>query len=107
MKKIALTLSLALASMLGSTSFAQTAGPSQDQASPSAPATAGEKAAAKKTRKAQGAAASTTAMSGDDQPASAGGGMKMSKDDKKAAKMKRKAAGAEATKDAKDKSGPN
>lgn len=107
MKTLALTLGLALASLYGANVYAQAAGPGQDRASPSAPTTATQRAAAKETRKVEGkAVAKTHAGVADDQPATASKG-KVSEAEKQAGKAQRKAAGAAAVKAPKDKSGPN
>lgn len=106
MKKTLITVSVALASLLAANAFAQTSGPGQDKAMPSAPATAAEKAAAKKARTDEGKKVSKASEGVTDQPSSTASG-KVAKSEKAAAKAKRKAAGADATKAPKDKTGPN
>lgn len=100
MKKIALSLSIVLASLLASSAFAQSKGeadPAQSKAMPTKPATAEEKAAAKKARKAEGTAVAKSAKAGDDKPETTATA-KVSKEEKAAAKAKRKAAAKEAVK---------
>jgi hypothetical protein len=95
MNKLVLTLSLALAQMLAVSAFAQTKGeadPAQSKAIPSAPATAAEKAAAKKARKAEGAtAAKEEKKAGEDVDNKSKGVAKVAtKAERKAAAKKRK-----------------
>lgn len=106
MKKTVLTLSLALASLLAVNAYAQTTGPGQDKAAPSAPATAAEKAAAKKARLEEGKGVAKTAEGVTDKPSTTAT-KKVARSEKDAAKAKRKAEGAAASKAPKDKSGPN
>jgi hypothetical protein len=110
MKKIALTLSLALASLLGANAFAQTSPPGDD--APNSAGTRGkvskaEKAANNEARKAEGKAVAKATTPGDDMPNSAGTRKKLTKAEKKALNAKRRAEGAEAARGPKDKSGPN
>lgn len=96
MKKVLLSLSVLLASMLAANAYAQKDVPGEARATPSAPATKEEKAAAKETRKEEGKKA-VKEDTHSDKPATTAS-KKVSKEDKAAAKAKRKAAGAEATK---------
>lgn len=101
MKKIVLTLGIALAQMLAVSAFAQSKGeadPAQSKAAPSAPATPAEKAQAKQLRKAEGAKAAKADAPGGVGPESTGVAKVTTKADKKAAKAKRKAAAAAAVK---------
>ncbi len=94
MNKLVLSLSLVVAQMLAVSAFAQTKGeadPAQSKAIPSAPATASEKADAKKTRKAEGAAAAKAKKTGDADPSSLGKAKAATKAERKAAAAKRKA----------------
>ena len=101
MKKLAITLGVALATMLAANGFAQTtrgeADPAGAKAMPAKAATAEEKADAKKARKAEGASAMKAAQVGntEDRPAAK---VKVSASEKKAAAIKRKAAAADARK---------
>ena len=100
MKKIALTLSVALASLLATTAFAQSKGeadPAQSKAIPAKAATADEKAEAKIKRKAEGSAAAKSGAESE-KPASAGTAKVASKEEKKQAAIKRKAAAKDAVK---------
>jgi hypothetical protein len=107
MKKVAITLSFVLASLLGASAFAQKAGPGEDRAATVAPTTQSEKATAKQARKAEGkAVAKSGAAAGEDKPASAASGEKVAKAEKKAAKAKRKSAGAAVVK-SKEKKAPD
>ncbi|HEY8050481.1 MAG TPA: hypothetical protein VIE63_15010 [Ramlibacter sp.] len=100
MKKLALTLSVALASLLAANGYAQTKGEAdadQSKAMPAKAATKEEKAAAKSARKAEGKAAVKENMktTGADTPA---GTTKVSKEERKAAAAQRKASATQARK---------
>jgi len=110
MKKLALTISLALASLLGASAFAQVTPPGDDM--PKSKGTRmkqskSEKAANNQARKEEGKAVAKSTTPGDDMPNSAGTRKKLTKAEKKELNMKRKAEGAEAARGPKDKSGPN
>lgn len=110
MKKLALTMSLALASLLGANAFAQVTPPGDDMPNSKgtrAKVSKAEKAANNQARKEEGKAAAKAATPGDDMPNSKGTRTKLSKSDKKLLNAKRKAEGVEATKEPKDKGGPN
>lgn len=100
-----LLLTIAAASLLAGTAFAQSDKPGETKAAPSAPATVTEKATAKAARKAEGKAVAKTAQAGDDRPATAS--KKASKADRKAAAAKRKAEGAAVSKQPKESTGTN
>lgn len=102
MKKIVLSVSLALASLLAVNAYAQSKGEvdeAQSRAIPSAKATPAEKAAAKAARKAEGKAAvkESAAPTGTEKE-SAGVAKKATKAERKAAAAERKAAAKEALK---------
>jgi hypothetical protein len=101
MKKSLLTLSIALAALLGMPSFAQKAASGEDRAVPAGKTTLSEKAKAKAARRAEGAAAAKAYQPGDDRPATTAG-TKVSDSEKLSAKAKRKAAGIAAEKSPKD-----
>jgi len=101
MNKFVVSLSLVLAQVVAVSAIAQSKGevdPNQSKAAPSAPATRGEKAAAKAERKAEGAQAARTHKPGDAEPASLGTAKKYTKAERAAARQKRKAAVAPAVK---------
>jgi hypothetical protein len=102
MKKIVLSVSLALASLLAVNAYAQSKGEAdeaQSKAIPSAKATPGEKAAAKTTRKVEGKAAVKAAAAPQDADnKSIGVAKKATKAERKAAAAKRKAESKEALK---------
>jgi hypothetical protein len=106
MKKTLLTLSIALASLFATQAFAQKDVAGEARAVPAAKTTPAEKADAKVARKTIGTAAVKSSTAGDDKPATTATA-KRTKGETLAARAKRKSAGAEATKAAKDKSGPN
>lgn len=109
MKKSLLTLSIALAGLLAAPAFAQGKGeadPDGAKAVPSKPMTKAEKLAAKKTRKAEGRQVAKSASTADDQPSTAAASG-VPKAERQAARSKRLDAGAKATKEPKDKTGPN
>ena len=109
MKKLLLTVSVALASLLAANAFAQgeaTPGAGADKAAPSQKATKAERAAAIKQQKAAGRAVSKSHTDiAADQPASSGEARKVSKSERKLAGAKRRAAGAEARKSGETKAG--
>jgi NADH-quinone oxidoreductase subunit C/WASH complex subunit FAM21 len=101
MKAVILTLSMALASLLGANAFAQSKGEvdaEQSKAAPAKPATKEEKAAARKERIAAGKEAARTTSTADDLPSSAGKAKTVSQSEKKSAASKRKAETIEAVK---------
>ena len=101
MNKIVLSVSLALAQLLAVNAFAQSKGeadPAQSKAAPSAPATAGEKAAAKEIRKAEGKSAVKSATAVDASNKSMGQAKVASKEERAAAAKKRKVAAASSLK---------
>lgn len=101
MKKIALTLSVALASLLATASFAQPKGEADAEGAKALPAKAAtkeEKATAKQARKTEGAKVAKSHATSGDQGPNALQTQKISKTDKKSAAIKRKAAGTEARK---------
>jgi hypothetical protein len=100
MKKTAITLSILLAALMGMSAHAQTKGeadPAQSKAVPSKPATATEKAAARKDRQAEGKKVAKAATGADDTPSSSGA-RGVSEAERKAAAAKRKTAAADAVK---------
>ena len=102
MKKLAITLSMALASLLAVNAYAQnTGGDSADQAkaAPTKAATKDEKAAAKQARKAEGRAIAKSHTLDNDGVPPEPKATKVSKSEKQAAAVKRKAAGVQAQKE--------
>ncbi len=95
MRKLVVTLSVVLASLLGASAFAQ--GPGEDRAAPGQVATPAQKAAAKQARKAEGKAVAKEGVVSD-KPQTAATGQKVSASEKKLAKAKRKVEGKEAVK---------
>jgi hypothetical protein len=103
MKKIVLSVSLALAQLLAVSAIAQVKGevdPAQSKAIPSAPATPAEKAAAKAARKAEGKTVAPISAGAAQEASnkSAGTAKKATKAERKAAAAKRKAEAKEALK---------
>jgi hypothetical protein len=102
MKKVVLTLSVAIASLLAGGAFAQTKGevdPEQAKAAPSQKATKAEKAKAKEARVLKGKEiAKKHEGVADDSPANTGTAKATTVSERKAAAMKRKAAAADAVK---------
>jgi NADH-quinone oxidoreductase subunit C/WASH complex subunit FAM21 len=101
MKKSLLTLSIALAGLLGMPAHAQKAASGEDRAVPAEKTSLSEKAKAKAARRAEGAAAAKADQPGDDRPGTTAS-TKVSNTERLAAKAKRKAAGTEAEKSPKD-----
>lgn len=107
MKKILLTLSVALATAFAANAFAQADKPGESKAAPSETATKAEKAEAKAARKTTGkAVAKGTKSHGDADTSTMGTAKSHTKAQRKAAAAKRKAEGKDATKEPKDQAGP-
>jgi hypothetical protein len=99
MKKTALILSFALASLLGASAFAQKDVPGEGKAASVPAATKAEKLTAKEARKKEGKeVVKSGAAAGEDKPVSAASGQKVAKADKQAAKASRKKAGKDVVK---------
>lgn len=101
MKKVVLTLSVAIASLLAGGAFAQTKGeadPEQSKAAPSQKATKAEKLKAKQERTTKGKEVAKKYEGVTDSPSSAGVAKTSSVEERKAAAIKRKAAAADAVK---------
>jgi len=109
MKKIILTLGIAVTQVLAVSALAQTRGGEADStgamAAPSAPATPAEKSAAKAERKVEGKAAAKDMTPQEGSDKSAGTARKTTKAERAAARAKRKAETAEAIKRGEIKSG--
>lgn len=103
MKKVVLTLGLALASLLAANAYAQADVPGEARAAKSEPATKAEKAEAKAARKSEGKkVAKATKSHADASPDNMGTAKAHSKAERKAAAAERKAAGKAAAKEPKD-----